>query len=107
MKALTSTLLLAASPLAAETTPSQDVDKGFSLLQEGAKLLFRGMQSQIEPTLKEMTEALAEAKPRLLELLDMMGNIDDYHAPERLPNGDIILRHKTPAEMHDPSETEL
>jgi hypothetical protein len=37
----------------------------------------------------------------------MMGNIDEYHAPERLPNGDIILRHKTPAELKSPSDTEL
>lgn len=107
MKALTLTLVLAATPLAAETAPSQDVDEGFSLLQEGAKLLFRGMQSQIEPSLKEMTDALAAAKPQLLDLLTMMGNIDEYHAPERLPNGDIILRHKTPAELKAPSDTEL
>jgi hypothetical protein len=108
MKALTLTLLLAASPVMAETAPADDVDQGFSLLQEGAKLLFRGMQSQIEPSLREMTDALAAAKPQLLDLLNMMGDIDQYHAPERLPNGDIILRHKTPAEMQtDPSATDL
>ena len=111
MKTLTLALLLAASPLTAETKPSSDVDQGFSLLGEGAKLLLRGMASQVEPAIKEMTDALAAAKPQLLELLNMMGNIDEYHAPERLPNGDILLRHKTPAEMQAPppeaGETDL
>ncbi|MGV8952181.1 MAG: hypothetical protein ACOH2M_13820 [Cypionkella sp.] len=64
--------------------------------------MLRGMASQVEPTLKEMTDALAAAKPQVLELLKMMGDIDQYHAPERLPNGDIILRHKMPAELQTP-----
>jgi hypothetical protein len=111
MKSLVFALLLVTSPLAAETAPENDMDQGFSLLQEGAKLLLRGMASQVEPALKDMTDALEAAKPQLLELLSMMGNINDYHLPERLPNGDILLRHKTPQEMQDqaqqPSETEL
>jgi len=28
----------------------------------------------------------------------MIGDIDAYHPPEMLPNGDIILRRKTPLE---------
>ncbi len=111
MKALAFALILATSPLAAQTAPQDDVDEGFSLLREGAKLLLRGMASQVEPALKDMTDALEAAKPQLLELLTMMGNINDYHLPERLPNGDILLRHKTPQEMQaqtpDAGETEL
>ena len=37
----------------------------------------------------------------------MMKNLNDYHPPQMMPNGDIILRHKTPAEMIPGPEIEL
>jgi hypothetical protein len=36
-----------------------------------------------------------------------MKNLNDYHPPEMMPNGDIILRHKLPAEMTPAPEIEL
>ena len=44
-------------------------------------------------------KALKEAQPKLMEILGMMDDLKNYHAPEKLPNGDIILRRKTPAEL--------
>jgi hypothetical protein len=29
----------------------------------------------------------------------MIGDLRNYHPPEKLPNGDIIIRRKTPAEI--------
>jgi hypothetical protein len=39
--------------------------------------------------------------PALRDLMDQVGDLSAYHAPEVLPNGDIIIRRKTPQEMQD------
>ena len=80
-------------------TPPDDVDEGVSLLQEGAKLLLKGLMANMEPAMQDMGRAITEMQPALNDLLAMMGDVTKYHAPEMLENGDIILRHKTPAEL--------
>lgn len=100
--------LLAAPAFAQDKPPADDLDQGFSLLQEGAKLLLRGMITQMEPALDEMAEAWAEAEPRFSELLAMIDDISNYHAPEMLENGDIIIRRKVEAPEPMPEgDTEL
>ena len=91
-------LTLTLSPLAAEEAP------GTSLMEEGAKLFLRGLMSEAEPMLDEMGQALREMEPalremgpRLQQLVDLMGDIENYEAPERMPNGDIVIRRKAGA----------
>jgi hypothetical protein len=70
----------------------------------------RSMIDEVEPALKELQfgfgEVLGEMEPMLRDLAAMIGDIKNYHAPEVLPNGDIIIRRKSPAElaMPDPGE---
>lgn len=76
-------LSLATVPgFAQEATPEPDGDirEGFSLLEEGTKLLLRGLMAEMEPALRELQDALQD--------------LDAYHPPEVLPNGDIIIRRK-------------
>jgi hypothetical protein len=61
-----------------------DMDEGFSLLEEGTRLLLRGLMAEMEPALRELQGALQ--------------NLDAYHPPEVLPNGDILIRRKEPLE---------
>ncbi|MEL7025623.1 MAG: hypothetical protein AAGO57_00135 [Pseudomonadota bacterium] len=61
-----------------------DFDRGMGLLEEGTKLFFQGL--------------IAEIGPRMDELEDALDNLSGYHAPEILPNGDIIIRRKQPVE---------
>lgn len=91
-------LTLSQAPVAAEETP------GGSLMQEGAKLFLRGLMAQAEPMLDEMEQAfremepaLREMGPKLKQLVDLMGDIENYDAPERMPNGDILIRRKAGA----------
>lgn len=103
-------------PLAA---PAQQTDEdGRSLIEEGAKLFFRGLMEEVEPALKDL-QALAEGMEPALQdfvanmgpaLRDILGQVEDwsdYHPPEMLPNGDIILRRKQPAEVTPSPEVEL
>lgn len=104
--------LLLAQPLAAsaqqERAPEPDdpLAEGLDLLGRGAEGVLRGLVDQIGPQLETLDRELRgfalELGPALRDLSEMIGDIDRYHPPERLPNGDIILRRKTPGEM-DPA----
>lgn len=87
--------LFAAAPLhaqedtPAEDMPAEDMGEGLSLMEQGARMILRGLMSEMDPLLQEM-------EPAFRDLARMIGDITAYHAPEVLPNGDIILRRKTP-----------
>ena len=115
MKQLVLALLLISSPAVAQTpvpeVPSDNLDQGLSLMERGAQMLLDHMMAKVEPSLKDMTDALKQAQPKFMEIMAMIDDLANYHAPERLPNGDIILRRKTPAELKlealDGPQTEL
>ncbi|WP_372615147.1 hypothetical protein [Aquicoccus sp.] len=98
--------LCLATPSAAE---EQEDEKGFSLMEEGARLFLEGITREMEPALDDLRKFSEEVQPGLRRFVEEMGpalgeifgKIDDftvYHPPEMLPNGDIIIRRKTPLE---------
>lgn len=94
--------LLAVPAMAQDAKPAPE-GNGFSLMEEGAKLVLRGLMTEMEPALDEMGKALSEMEPALRELgpkfQQLIALIDDfknYDAPEMLPNGDIIIRRNSP-----------
>lgn len=103
-------LMLSIAPAMAQEAGEDGVKKGFSLLEEGAKIIMRSMIDEVEPALKDLQfefgQVLGEMEPMLRDLAAMIGDIKNYHAPEVLPNGDIIIRRKSPAElaMPDPGD---
>jgi len=93
---------------------SAEEDSGRSLMAEGMELFLKGLQDEIAPTLDGFTAMMDEIGPGLQGFLEEMGpklgavfsKVEDwssYHPPEMLPNGDIIMRKKSPTEM-PPSE---
>ena len=93
-------LTFAAAPVCGqETKPS--AEEGFSLLEEGARIILRSLLEEMEPALRDMQKefgaAADEMGPALRRLAEMIGDIRNYQPPEMLPNGDIIIRRKTPA----------
>ncbi|MBB5720875.1 hypothetical protein FHS72_000479 [Loktanella ponticola] len=105
-------LSLTTSPLAAQTdTPTPE--EGFSLMEEGAQLLLRGLMSELEPAFDDLQDLATEMGPRMQMLTEQMGpafaellgQVDDftrYHPPEFLPNGDIIMRRRDDAPDFEP-----
>ncbi len=83
--ALITALSMSAIPAAAQES---DVQEGFDLLGEGARLMLRGLLNEMEPALEELRGTIQ--------------GLDQYHAPEVLPNGDIIIRRKQPGERAAP-----
>lgn len=105
MKHLALVLALAATPaFAQDPAPKAEVEEGFSLMEEGAKLLLKGLMAEMEPALEDMGEALSQVEPslkdlqpRMLEFLALVDDLTNYQAPERLENGDILIRRKPDA----------
>ena len=84
-------------------------DTGKSLMEQGAELFFKGLRQEMEPALDSMLEMAEQFGPSMLSFLEQMGpaladlvdEVQDwsaYHAPEMLPNGDIIIRKKQPTD---------
>lgn len=97
-------LCLSAAPVLAQDKG----DKGFSLMEEGAKLFFKGIMQEMEPAMDDlksfaetmepaMRQFVREMGPALAEVLKKVDDLTLYYPPEMLPNGDIIMRRKQPA----------
>ena len=71
-------------------------------LQEGIDIIERGTRLLLESLIEDLGPAWAE-------LRHMLNELNSYHPPEILPNGDIIIRRKVPLAPPEPddSETEL
>ena len=104
-------LILAATPVLAQEAPAtpeaEAEENGFSLMEEGAKLLFRGFMTEAEPAIAEMSQALEEMAPvleglgeeigpKITELFALVDDFTNYDMPVVLPNGDILIRRNTP-----------
>ena len=104
-------LALSATPSLAQEAESSDIEEGASLLEQGARLMLKGFMDEMEPTLGEMAgemQKFAETvEPAMRQLVDLMDDFSNYHAPEILPNGDIIIRRKTPLEATPDGEIDL
>ena len=91
--ALALAVAVAATPLAAQddsTGPAnRDLAEGAEMLSEGFKKLFRGLMDELEP-------AGDAAEKGWNDLVDWLGDLSAYEAPEQLPNGDILIRRKEP-----------
>jgi len=107
--------------MAVQPVTAQDNSEGFNLMEEGARLFFKGIMQEMEPALKELEGVAQDMQPALQDfarnmgpaLKDLLAEVEDwsvYEAPEMLPNGDIILRRKqpkTPDMTENPDEIEL
>ena len=113
MIALTLILGLAASPALTQEELTPDTGEGFSLMEEGARLLMRGLMTEMEPAIDDLRDSMEEAGPAFAELAGTIGpafsellrTVDDlrnYEAPEILPNGDIIMRRSPDAPAWEP-----
>lgn len=108
--AFTMAACLSLSPAIAETDDKVDngeVSEGLNLMEEGAKLLLRGLMTEMEPALNDLQGLADQMGPAFEELQGMIGDFTNYHAPEVMPNGDIIIRRKTPLKIEPKENGEI
>jgi hypothetical protein len=89
-------LLLAMPAMAQDTRPqtSPETEEGLGLIDRGMRLLFENLMQDFEPAFGDMAEAMQKLEPMARELAALIGDVQNYDAPERLDNGDIIIRRK-------------
>ena len=105
-------LSLTAAPMAAET-PDPTPEEGVDLMEEGAKLLLRGLLNEMETAIDELQGFALEFGPRMqlftqemgpafAELFEQVDDLNNYEPPVFLPNGDIIMRRRETAPVFEP-----
>ncbi|WGH79388.1 hypothetical protein [Jannaschia ovalis] len=86
--------------LALSATPAAAQQEGDSLMERGLRLFMDGLMQEMEPALRDLEGIARNAAPLLEELQKELGEtlseLDAYHPPEFLPNGDILIRRKEP-----------
>jgi len=93
--------------LAAPAAAQQKEDEAPSRMERGVEMFMEGLKQEMGPALEDLQGMAKEVGPALGEFLgemgpalaEVLGDIDDlsnYHMPEMLPNGDIIIRRKMP-----------
>lgn len=87
------------SPVAAEDETMTDLFKQFEDLSKNAQTLLESWMQDIAPKLEELG-------PTLENLAEKLGDLNAYHPPEVLENGDIIIRRKAPSEPTPEAEPE-
>lgn len=109
MKQIASIAALSLTLAAAPALAQEEEDEGFSLMERGAQMFMEGIMREMEPAMRDLEGLAQDMEPAVRNFVqemgpafaDLMGQIDDlsnYHAPEILENGDIIIRRKTPLE---------
>lgn len=127
--------LAAQAPLAPAPSPEgeAETEDGLSLIERGMGLLFRQFREEAAPQMellgRDMAGALERMAPALQELAALVDDFRNYEPPERLANGDILIRRRAeappppplgeglqrllpalpgrPAPLRDPSQPEL
>ncbi|MEC7762435.1 MAG: AAA+ family ATPase [Pseudomonadota bacterium] len=83
---------VAATPVAAQDEgENRELREGAEMMSEAFRLLLDGFSKEMEPIAEEWRD--------FMESLDDLRN---YEAPERLPNGDIIIRRSPDAPEYVP-----
>lgn len=77
-----------------------DLLKRFGELSDSAQNLLESWVDEVGPKLEELG-------PVLEDLAGKLGDLNAYHPPEVLDNGDIIIRRKTPLPEPEPKTTPL
>lgn len=103
-----SVALALASPLAADAPPpapdngaSEDVPQTLGDLFER---LLRGFAEETAPHLRNLERQLQQMEPEIERFWDSLRGMAQYHPPEILPNGDILIRRRQPDDAPSPED---
>lgn len=95
---------------APEPPGEQSRDLGV-ILENGLESFFRDLLRDVEPHMnaigRELGGRFEALAPLLQEAGDLMDDLRHYQAPERLENGDIVIRRKTDAPPPPPISQEF
>ena len=86
-----------------DTAPESDTgdDSGSSVFERGMESFMQNMLKEAEPHLERLGRDLGDTvnslRPVLGDIGALMDDVKNYQAPERLENGDILIRRRADA----------
>ena len=96
--ALTTALTLSLAAPAQAQEPDSGVRDGLGLLGEGTRMILEGLMEEMRPMLEEVQPFFEEeVVPMLGRMAELVDDLSHYELPERLPNGDILIRRSPDA----------
>ena len=85
-----------------------DTERGFDLLREGSRMILEGLMDDMRPMIEDARPFFEEEMLPFLESLGaLIDDLSAYEMPERLPNGDIIIRRSLDRPWPDREEPEV
>ena len=101
-------LLAFATPLTADEPPLVPENDKPAELPEGLGDLFermlRGFAEETAPHLRNLERQLQQMEPEIERFWDSLRGMAQYHPPEILPNGDILIRRRQPDDAPPPED---
>lgn len=98
MRRVMLSFLLAVSlalPVQAQDSPSPPAEDAPALpLFDFFERMLRGFITEIEPQMREFERGFEALEPELQGFLERLRGMAQYHPPEVLPNGDILIRRR-------------
>lgn len=90
-------LLLPATTVQADDSapPAQESTPLLDLFDQ----MLRGFMREAEPQMRELERGFEALEPEIQRFLDRMQGLAQYHPPEVLPNGDILIRRRQAEEV--------
>ncbi|MGY6694726.1 MAG: hypothetical protein ACXIUW_01700 [Roseinatronobacter sp.] len=82
-----------------DTDPSDET--GVPSVLERLDSFLRGFLAEVEPQLRDLEQGLTALEPELQRFLSELRGMAQYHAPEFLPNGDILIRRRQPGDADE------
>ena len=85
-----------AAPLSAQAqdAPAPDSQQETVPLSDLFERLLRGFLAEVEPQMREMERGFSAMEPEIQRFLEQMRGLTQFHSPEVLPNGDILIRRR-------------
>jgi hypothetical protein len=101
-------LLCTALALPAAAQEDSETERGFDLLREGSRMILDGLMDDMRPMLEEARPFFErEMLPFLERMSSLIDDLSAYELPERLPNGDIIIRRLPDRPLPDEDAPEI
>ncbi|RCW88726.1 hypothetical protein [Paracoccus lutimaris] len=89
------------TPPGADQDPAPESDSGGSIFERGMESFMQNMLKEAEPHLdrlgRDLGDTVNSLRPVLGDIGALMDDVKNYQAPERLENGDILIRRRADA----------
>ncbi len=87
-----------------EGVPPPATEESGPLLFDLFERMLRGFMTEVEPQMRELERGFTALEPELQRFLGQLRDMTQYHPPEMLPNGDILIRRRDGTDLPEDAD---